>query len=152
MNNNRDNNVVVAVPAHPPEPRHVQMTRRILIWAAVIAVAGVLALVLLDRPDYSSKTVPEGLVGEWTCDLPEYSDRYITLTPNGITFGTGGTSFVKYTVLGIEEVEVDGVATIVLHFRDVAGTTFERPVVVDPDGSWMHFASQPAVVWKRFGS
>jgi hypothetical protein len=151
MNDNDEERVIVEVPAHEPEPQRVLITRRILIWAVVIGVMALLAGMLLDRPDYVSKTVPEVLVGEWTCELPEYSDRYLTLTPSSITFGTGGTSFVTYKILGVEKEQVEGVDTIILHFRDVAGTKFQRSVVADPSGSSMHFASQPAVVWQRFG-
>jgi hypothetical protein len=99
---------------------------------------------------YDSNKVPEFLVGEWTSSHPQYSDRYISLTLESITFGVGGTSSVKYTVLGIEQEHVDGANTIVLHFRDVAGTTFERSLVIDASGDKVYFASQPAVIWERY--
>jgi hypothetical protein len=150
MNDNDEERVIVEVPEHEPEPARVLITRRILLWAVVVGVGALLFSVWLGRPDYVSKTVPEALVGEYTCDLPEYSDRYLTLTPSSITFGTGGTSFVTYKILGIEKEQEEGVDTITLHFRDVAGTKFERKVVADPSGSRLHFVSQPAVVWQRF--
>jgi hypothetical protein len=150
MTDNDEERVIVEVPAHEPEPQRVLITRRILIWAVVIAGGALLASAWLSRPDYDSKTVPEALVGEYTCYLPEYSDRYLTLTPSSITFGTGGTSFVTYRILGVEEEQVEGVETFILHFRDVAGTKFERRVVPDPSGSRFHFESQPAVVWQLF--
>jgi len=152
MTDNDEERVIVEVPAHAPEPEGVLITRRILTWAVVVAAAVLLVSVLLSRPDYVSKNVPEALAGEYTCDLPEYSDRYLTLTPSSITFGTGGTSFVTYKILGIEKERVEGVDTLILHFRDVAGTKFERRVVADPAGSQLYFTSQPRVVWKRFGS
>jgi hypothetical protein len=152
MNHNGDNGVVVEVPAHEPETRQMLMKRRIRIWAPIVIIFGLLIFLLIDRPHYISKTVPEELVGEWTCNLPAYSDRYLKLTPSSITFGTGGTSFVKYKILGIEEGEIEGINNIVLRFRDVAGTEFRRTVVIGPSGETFHFASQPAVVWKRFGS
>lgn len=152
MNHNGESGVIVEVPAHEPETRQMLMKRRIRIWAPVVIICCVLLFLVIDRPHYISKTVPEELVGEWTCDLPEYSDRYLELTPSSITFGVGGTSFVKYKILGIEEGEIEGVNNIVLRFRDVAGTEFRRAVVVSSSGETFHFASQPAVVWKRFGS
>ena len=79
MTGNDEERIIVEVPAHEPEPERVLMTRRILIWAAVVVVGLLLLSVLLSRPDYVSKTVPEALVGEYTCDLPQYSDRYLTL-------------------------------------------------------------------------
>ena len=152
MSTNGENNVIVEVPAHEPEPERVMTFRRALIWLAVISVCVLLVGGLLDRPDLDSKTVPESLVGEWTSDHPEYSDRYLTMTPKSITFGIGGTSFVKYTVLGIEEEQVEGVDKIILHFRDVAGAKFKRTMVVESPGVRMFFESQPAVIWQRYGS
>ena len=152
MNNNDEEKVIVEVPAHEPEPQRVMVTRRILTWAVVVTVGALLLTVLLSRPNYASKTVPEALVGEYTCDLPEYGDRYLTLRPSSITFGTGGTSFVKYTILGVERADIEGIEILTLHFRDVAGTKYERKLAADPSGSYLYFTSQPEVVWKRFGS
>ena len=152
MNTNGENDVIVEVPAHEPEPKRVMTFRRALIWVAVIFVCVLLVGGLLDRPDLDSKTVPESLVGEWTSDHPEYSDRYLTMRSKSITFGVGGTSFVKYTVVGIEKEQVEGVDMIILHFRDVAGTKFKRTMVVESAGARIYFESQPAVVWQRYGS
>jgi len=152
MTDNDEERVIVAVPAHEPEPERVLITRRVLIWAVIIALGALLVSVWLSGPDYVSKTVPDSLVGDYTCDLPQYSDRYLTLTPTSITFGTGGTSFVKYTILGIETEEFGGVENVILHFRDVAGTKYMRRIVVDSPGSTFHFSSQSQVVWKRSGS
>lgn len=145
-----ENRVIVAVPAHEPDPPNVVRRRRIRNWAAILTVFALLAFMLLNRQGYDSKSVPDFLIGEWTSESPEYSDRYIELSAKSITFGTGGTSFVKYQILGIVQEEVDGVDTIVLHFKDVAGTTFKRRVVVGPSGLTMHFASQPANIWQKF--
>jgi hypothetical protein len=150
--NNAENDVIVEVEAHEPEPERLMTFRRALIWAAVISVFALLAGGLFDRPNLDSKTVPESLVGEWTSDHPEYSDRYLTMTSKSITFGTGGTSFVKYTILGIEEEQIEGVDKIILHFRDVAGTKFKRTMVVESPGARMYFESQPAVIWQRVGT
>jgi hypothetical protein len=152
MTNNDEERVIVEVPAHDPELAAGLNTRRILTWALVIVVGALLVGVLVGRPDYDSKTVPEALVGEYTCDLPEYSDRYLTLKPSSITFGTGGTSFVKYTILGVERADIEGVEILTLHFRDVGGTKYKRKMAADPSGSYLYFTSQPEVVWKRFGS
>ncbi len=152
MSTNGENNVIVEVPAHEPEPKRVMTFRRALIWVAVIFICVLLVGGLLDRPDLDSKTVPESLVGEWTSDHPEYSDRYLTMKSKSITFGIGGTSFVKYTVVGIKKEQVEGVDMIILHFRDVAGTKFKRTMVIETPGARMYFESQPAVVWQRYGS
>jgi len=151
MNDNDEKRVIVVVPAPKPEPQGAQITRRSLIWAVAIGVLALLAGMLLNRPNYDSKVVPELLVGEWFCELPEYSDRYLTLTPSSITFGTGGTSFVTSKIMGVEKEQLEGADVLILHFRDVAGTEFKRRLVADPSGSSMYFASQPNVVWQRSG-
>jgi hypothetical protein len=150
MNEGTEDRVIVAVPAHEPDPPKVIKMRRIRNWAAVIALVALVAFILFSRQSYDSRIVPDFLVGEWSSDSPEYSDRYIELTPTAITFGTGGTSFIKYQILGIVQEEVEGVDTIVLHFKDVSGTTFKRRVVVGPSGLTMHFSSQPAIIWRKF--
>jgi len=152
MNTNGENDVIVEVPAHELEPEPVITLRRALIWVAVIFVCVLLVGGLFDRPDLDSKTVPESLVGDWTSDHPEYSDRYLRMKSKSIAFGIGGTSFVHYTVVGIEKEQVEGVDMIILHFRDVAGTKFKRTMVIETPGARMYFESQPAVVWQRYGS
>ena len=149
MTDNDEERVIVEVPAHEVEEEPTPIARRILIWAAVVAVGLLLLSVLLDRPVYDLKTVPDALAGKYTCDLPEYSDRYLVLRPSSITFSTGGTSFIKYAILGADREEVEGVEFLILHFRDVAGTEFSRRIMVDPSGSRFHFTSQPRVVWKH---
>lgn len=149
MTGNDEERVYVEIPAHEPEPPRVIRSRRILIWAGALVLIGLLAVGLSGRQSYDSKSVPASLVGEWVSAHPEYSDRYLILTPTSITFGVGGTSSVKYTVLGIVKREDDAIE---LHFKDAAGTTFKRAIVVDPVGSNFHFESQPAVVWHQYGS
>jgi len=152
MSSNEEDNVIVEVPAHEPEPTPRFTLRRALILVAVIFVFALFVGRLLDRPHLDSTKVPESLIGEWTSDHPEYSDRYLKLTSKSITFGIGGTSFVKYTVIGIENEQVEGVDKIILHFRDVAGTKFQRTMVIESPGARIYFESQPAVVWQRYGS
>lgn len=151
MSTNGENQIIVEVPAHEPEDPRVVARRRIIIWIVVIAAFALAVGPFVIPKSYDSKKLPEFLIGEWTSSHPQYSDRYITLTPGSITFGVGGTSSVKYTVFGIEQEHVDGVNTIVLHFRDVAGTAYSRSLVIDASGDEIFFASQPAVVWKRYG-
>jgi len=151
MSTNGENDVIVEVAAHEPEPPRVITTRRILIWVTVIAVMALLVGRLVYHRGYDSKTVPPSLRGEWTSTHPEYSDRYLALTANSITFGIGGTSSVKYTVVGVMKENAEDTDTLVLHFRDIGGTKFQRTMVVDASGERLYFASQPAVIWQRYG-
>jgi hypothetical protein len=152
MSTNGENGVQVAVPAHEPEPPQVVRRRRLLVWGTAIAVSVILAAPLLVQPGYDAKTVPSQLVGEWTSSHPEYSDRYITMTPTSITFGVGGTSSVKYKVMGMIKAEDAEDNSVELFFQGVGGTEFKKSIVVKSSGDEMYFASQPTVVWQRYGS
>ena len=152
MSTDGENKVYVEVPAHEFEEPKAITTRRILIWVVAIAVVALVSGRLLYHRGYDAKTVPQSLVGEWTSDHPEYSDRYLAFTANSVVFGIGGTSSVKYTVVGLMKVDTEDTDTIVLHFRDIAGTKFQKTMVVDASGDRLHFASQPAIIWQRYGS
>ena len=95
------------------------------------------------------KTVPPELVGTWTSTHPDYSDRYLTLTSDSITFGIGGTSTVIYSIIGVAVEEHHGIQNFVVHFRGVDGTRFRREIVLDEGGTSLHFRSQPGVIWTR---
>ncbi len=84
MNEKHENRVIVAVPAHEPDPPNVVRRRRIRNWAAILTVFALLAFMLLNRQGYDSKSVPDFLIGEWTSESPEYSDRYIELSAKSI--------------------------------------------------------------------
>ena len=149
MSDLEQDRVTVGVPAHSIDDEPKSTLRRILIWVAVIAVFVLVAGWLLQRPRYDAKTAPDWLIGEWISDHPDYSDRYLSVTPTSITFATGGTSSVRYSIIGVKEGKADGGDTIVLFIRDVAGDGFQRTVVYDSAAGQMHFASQPQVVWTR---
>jgi hypothetical protein len=144
-----EDRVSVEVPAHETDDKPKITRKRMLIWIAVIGVLALVSGWLLQRPSFDAKTAPASLVGEWISDHPDYSDRYLSVTPQSITFATGGTSSVRYSIVGVREEITEGVDTIVLYIRDVAGDEFQRTVVLDSSGGQMHFASQPHVIWTR---
>jgi hypothetical protein len=144
-----EDRVTVEVPAHAIEDTPKSNPRRLLIG---ILILGVIVLVLgwlLQRPSFDAKTAPASLVGEWISDHPDYSDRYLSVAPDSVSFGIGDTSIVKYSIVGVTEERTEGVNTIVLYIRDVAGDEYQRAVVLDPSGEKMHFASQPQVIWTK---
>ncbi len=151
MNREEDRDVVVAVAAHSVEEGRRPATRMILIWTAVVVILAVALGAWLSREDTGSKTVPPQLVGTWTTTHPEYSDRYLVLTSDSITFGTGGTSTVRYSIIGVAVDGNDG-NNFVVHFRDAGGAKFRREIVLGDSGKKLHFKSQPSVVWTRFKS
>ncbi len=124
-------------------------TRKILLALAVLAFLAVVAGRLFFRHSPDLKTAPPELVGTWTTDHPGYSDRYVELKPDAIIFGTGGTSFVRYEILGVDRDPSTAVDGFTIYFRDVGGEDFRKDVVLDPGGRAFHFANQPDVVWQR---
>ena len=124
-------------------------TKKILLALAVLAFLAVLAGRLFFRHSPDLKTTPPELVGTWTTDHPGYSDRYVELKPDTIIFGTGGTSFVRYTVLGVDRdvsAEIEGYT---IYFRDVGGTKFQKDLVLRPEDRTFYFTNQADVLWTR---
>ncbi|MCK5376354.1 MAG: hypothetical protein KAJ97_04670 [Acidobacteria bacterium] len=125
-------------------------TRKILMTLAVLVILAVAAGRFLYHEGPGSKTAPAELIGTWTTDHSGYSDRYVELRENTITFGTGGTSFVHYTILGVEKnpsVELD---VYTVHFRDVGGTKFKKDIVLQPSDETFYFRNQADVIWTLF--
>ena len=150
MNGSEDKGVAVVVAAHPVEEDRQTATRMLLIWTGVAIILAVALVAFLGREDTGSKTVPPQLIGTWTSAHPEYSDRYMVLTSDSITFGVGGTSTVIYSIIGVAvEKDQGGNQYFAIHFRGVDGTRFRREIVLDEGGESLHFKSQPGVVWTR---
>lgn len=150
MNREEDRDVVVAVAARPVKEDRRPATRMILIVTVVVVILAAALGAWFSREDTGSKTVPPQLVGTWTTAHPEYSDRYLVLTSDSITFGTGGTSTVRYSIIGVAVDGNDDNKYFVVHFRDAGGAKFRREIVLGDSGQKLHFKSQPSVVWTRF--
>jgi hypothetical protein len=149
MSDNDEDRVTVEVPAREIDDAPKSNLRRVLIWIVVLGVIVLVSGWLLQRPRFDARTAPPSLVGEWISNHPDYSDRYLSVAPDSVTFGIGDTSMVKYSIVGVTEERTEGVDTIVLYIRDVAGDEYQRAVVLDPSGGQMHFASQPQVIWTK---
>ena len=120
----------------------------------LLTVLGVLLLivgyrVLFEEPTGRLRTVPEDLHGGWVTANPDYSDRYLEIGADFITFGTGGVNSKKYKVTGFDrDREADGRELNTIYFRDVDRSTFSREFYVSSDkGGGLVFANQPQVVW-----
>ena len=137
------------------EERHergtpVLTTRRILLTIATLAVVALLLGRWIYHEPIGSKTVPPRLIGVWTSEVPEYSDRYLELKTTTITFGTGGTSYVRYTILGVIHERVNGQDVFTVSFRDMGGGKYSREIVMEPETGLLYFRSQMDVPWSRF--
>jgi len=126
------------------------MTRRILLTLAVLVILAVAVGKFLYHEGPGSKTAPAELIGLWTTDHPDYSDRYVDLTANTISFGTGGTSFVRYTILGVDKDQWVELDVYSVHFRDVGGAKYKKDIVLQPSGQTLYFKNQADVIWTHF--
>ncbi len=150
MNTPDEGRVITVVAAHEVEdPKGINTGLVLLILLGLVVIAFV-TVRLLDREDFDSRTVPTKLVGLWTTANPNYSDRYLTLQPDTITFGTGHTSSIKYSIIGVVRQEAGEAEVYEIHFRGVNGEKFSREIVLASSGDSLSFKSQPHVVWMRF--
>ena len=150
MNTPDQGHVIEVVAAHEDVDPKGMSTRRILLILLGLVVIAVVAGRLLYQQGFDSKTVPTELVGLWTTTDPSYSDRYLELQPDSITFGTGGTSSIKYSIIGVVRQEAGEAEAYEIHFRGVDGAKFSREIVLAGSGDKLFFRSQPEVVWTRF--
>ena len=150
----RDFGVVTeVVAAHSVREAKRARRRRFLLGAGIVAILMMLAVIVdswLSREDTGFKSVPPALIGTWTSTHPEYSDRSLVLKSDSITFGTGPTSTIRYTIVGVAPREDDDDDYFVLFFRGDDGSEFRREIVLTDDGESLHFRSQPHVEWKKF--
>ncbi len=142
--------VIEVVAAHEDLDPKGMSTGRILLILLGLAVIAVVAGRLLYQQGFDSKTVPTELIGLWTTADPSYSDRYLELQPDSITFGTGGTSSIKYSIIGVVRQEAGEREAYEIHFRGVDGAKFSREIVLAGSGNKLYFRSQAEVVWTRF--
>jgi hypothetical protein len=142
--------VIEVVAAHEDVDPEGMSTRRILLILLVLAIIAVVAGRLLYQQGFDSKTVPTKLVGLWTTAEANYSDRYLELQPDSITFGTGGTSSIKYSIIGVVRQEFGEGEIYEIHFRGVDGANFSKEIVLAGSGDNLFFRSQPEVVWTPF--
>jgi hypothetical protein len=155
MNEEEKNYGVVTevVAAHSVEQATKDRRRKFLLGAGIVAICLMLVVIVdswLSREDTGFKSVPPSLIGTWTSSHPEYSDRSLVLKSDSITFGTGATSTMRYTIIGVAPQEDDDDKYFVVHFRGDDGAKFRREIVLSNDGESLHFRSQPHVIWKKF--
>ena len=143
--------VTVSVPMHPEEEENKpSVVRRVLLVIGVISIVAIISWALLTREDTGFKSVPPALIGLWTSSHAEYSDRTLVLKSDSITFGTGGTESVLYSIIGVVEQKEDHITYYVVHFSGVDGAKFRREIVLGDHGQSLFFRSQPHVVWTKF--
>ena len=120
----------------------------------LLVVLGVLALIvvfraLIEKPDGEIRTMPDRIQGAFVTANPEYSDRYLEIGSEFITFGTGGVNSRRYEVTGFDETrDVEGRELDTVYFRDVDGSKFRREFYFTlENGKRLVFKNQPEVVW-----
>jgi hypothetical protein len=131
------------------EPGILSTTRIVVGLLVVVLITIVIArLVAFEKPEFAEVT--PRLFGLWTTSHPEYSDRYVEFRKNSVIFGTGGTGFVKYRVLGMNTDKVGDIDRYTIFYKDLAGTRHEVNLFVEEPGGVLRFTDQADVRWKRW--
>jgi hypothetical protein len=125
-------------------------TPRILVGLLVIILISIFVarFVLVEKPEFAEVT--PRLFGLWTTAHPEYSDQYVEFKKNTVIFGTGGTGFVIYRVLGMDTEKVGDVDRYTIYYRDMAGRRHEANLFMEEPGEILRFTDQADVRWKRW--
>jgi len=98
-----------------------------------------------------SKTMPIHLQGTWVTTNVHYSDRYVEINADSITFGSGGVTGKRYRVTGFDQrYEQGGELVNTVYFKDVDGSRLSRQFYFSPENrGQLVFKNQPDVVWVR---
>jgi len=131
-------------------PKTVLTTPRIL--AALVVVVFVVVVIggVMNRQRMDLKEVPPSLIGLWTTDDQEKSAFFVEFQRQAVRLGTGGTSDVKFRVLGLTTETVGEVEHLTLYYRDLAGNRHEMEMLLDETGEELRFMDHPGAVWTRF--
>jgi hypothetical protein len=135
------------VAAAKERPKAALTKPRILAVLAVLVVVVVVWVVNRERFEFNE--VPSSLIGLWTTDDQEMSDQFVEFRPQTVRLGTGGTSDVRFKVLGLNAETIGGVGHLTLHYRDLAGTPHVMEMLLDEAGEELRFMDHPGVVWTR---
>lgn len=118
----------------------------LIVFGIVLLIAGY--RVVFDEKPGRLRTIPSDLHGVWVTANPDYSDRYLELGAEFITFGTGGVNAHRFTVTGFDrDRDADGGLRDRVYFRDADRSTISRGFSVT--GNQLVFDNQPEVVWVR---
>ena len=123
---------------------------------ALIAMVGVLLILIAYRlfvphqPSVSD-TMPFHLLGTWVTNAQHYSDRYVKIDTDAITFGTGGVTGRRYVVTAFnQQYEDDGELLNTVYFKDVDGSRLSRQFYFRPENrGQIVFKNQPQILWIR---
>ena len=131
-----------------PKPA-ILTTSRILVGLVVaVVIALVAARLSTEKPQYVEVT--PRLIGLWTCDHPEFSDRYVEFRRDAVIFGTGGTGVVKYKVSGMNAEKLGGTDRYTVFYRDLAGTSLHKDILLDGSGKVLRFTDNADALWTRY--
>ena len=132
------------------EPKPGILTTSRILVGLVVAVVIVLVVTRLstEKPQYSE--VAPRLIGLWTCQHPELSDRYVEFRRDAIIFGTGGTGVVKYKVSGMNAEKLGGTDRYTIFYRDLAGTSLSKDILLDERGQVLRFTDNADALWTRY--
>jgi hypothetical protein len=122
----------------------------------LLAILAVLLVIVVFRavteePEGALRTVPDRIQGTWVTNHRDYSDRYLRISANAITFGTGGVTSRTFEVTGFDHGRLSGGQELdTVYFQSADGASFRREFTYRQNGRpTLVFVNQPGITWTK---
>jgi hypothetical protein len=92
---------------------------------------------------------PDHLVGVWRTTASEYTGRFLTLTKEDITFGTGGDTSVSYPITNVAEEREGAYILYTISYFDAEQESRLSFYYNAEDGGLITFKGQPHLRWTK---
>jgi hypothetical protein len=96
------------------------------------------------------RSAPNELVGVWKTQDPKYTNRFLEIDTDTITFGTGEGTFETYTIKKIKKGHETKGMLYTVHYEDEAGNTYTFAFYYSPEmGGVLRLKNQKEIIWKK---
>jgi hypothetical protein len=96
------------------------------------------------------KNAPNEIVGTWETTAPQYTDRFITIDIDTITFGIGGGNVEIYTIKKIEKTSAEGSILYTIYYENGDGVWYKFAFYYSSaNGGEFRKKNQQQIVWEK---
>jgi hypothetical protein len=114
----------------------------------IVAALAILVSLIGCGPE-RTKTAPDELIGIWRTTDPKYADRFLGLTRDTISFGTGGEGFYTRSIVAVEKIREDGNTLYTIFYVDAEGE-YKFSFYYEPaSGGVIRYKNQRAIAWTK---
>ena len=97
--------------------------------------------------------MPEGLIGTWQTDSPDYAGRFFTLSADEFSLlliGTGTSTPERYHIASVTRIRDKYGMLHTIEYADAEGTDYHMGLYYDPeDGGRLRLKNQRNMIWRR---